>query len=481
MIEKLIENSKAQIDDILAQLRQIINEINSLNKFIKMYQADELDEVKLENFSYLNENDKIELLNLIKTLPKLDANVFSGQIKRIKEKINKIIDTIKDQKHQLELQYEKLNSIILNKKKTITILNEHSKRFISNNEIDLIINSLNCDENMQYELTMELAKDNANYLKNVIKSKEDNLIKTEIKEDFIEEKEEFAENEIPDMCRECLNEAKILRENFDYYITQGYRYSKIISSSDFSEVIEIQKKLKICYDSLETACLLGEPLDEYYQELLDVVDKANDLYYRLTSIEESKKDNFYDKEAKTLLIFLGENGHSTLENEMPASCINTIGKMKSVITMLPKEYDSLEPHKLKTDNYSKEFLQKYMVKEIKNGSNRIILSRFGVNFGKYVKKYENINHAIIVFGVCKSTPQDKKLNFEKALKTCYDNSDYIDEILNFLQIQPQKYEQLTTDEKKKYEEKVELFVENQNEMLKNLESSCLSNTNERKI
>ena len=31
MIEKLIENSKAQIDDILAQLRQIINEINSLN------------------------------------------------------------------------------------------------------------------------------------------------------------------------------------------------------------------------------------------------------------------------------------------------------------------------------------------------------------------------------------------------------------------------------------------------------------------
>ena len=92
MIEKLIENSKAQIDDILAQLRQIIN---SLNKFIKMYQADELDEVKLENFSYLNENDKIELLNLIKTLPKLDANVFSGQIKRIKEKINKIIDTIK--------------------------------------------------------------------------------------------------------------------------------------------------------------------------------------------------------------------------------------------------------------------------------------------------------------------------------------------------------------------------------------------------
>ena len=101
MIEKLIENSKAQIDDILAQLRQIINEINSLNKFIKMYQADELDEVKLENFSYLNENDKIELLNLIKTLPKLDANVFSGQIKRIKEKINKIIDTIKDQKHQL--------------------------------------------------------------------------------------------------------------------------------------------------------------------------------------------------------------------------------------------------------------------------------------------------------------------------------------------------------------------------------------------
>ena len=333
MIEKLIENSKAQIDDILAQLRQIINEINSLNKFIKMYQADELDEVKLGNFSYLNENDKIELLNLIKTLPKLDANVFSGQIKRIKEKINKIIDTIKDQKHQLELQYEKLNSIILNKKKTITILNEHSKRFISNNEIDLIINSLNCDENMQYELTMELAKDNANYLKNVIKSKEDNLIKTEIKEDFIEEKEEFAENEIPDMCRECLNEAKILRENFDYYITQGYRYSKNISSSDFSEVIEIQKKLKICYDSLETACLLGEPLDEYYQELLDVVDKANDLYYRLTSIEESKKDNFYDKEAKTLLIFLGENGHSTLENEMPASCINTIGKMKSVITM----------------------------------------------------------------------------------------------------------------------------------------------------
>ena len=129
MIEKLIENSKAQIDDILAQLRQIINEINSLNKFIKMYQADELDEVKLGNFSYLNENDKIELLNLIKTLPKLDANVFSGQIKRIKEKINKIIDTIKDQKHQLELQYEKLNSIILNKKKTITILNEHSKRF----------------------------------------------------------------------------------------------------------------------------------------------------------------------------------------------------------------------------------------------------------------------------------------------------------------------------------------------------------------
>ena len=75
-----------------------------------------------------------------------------------------------------------------------------------------------------------------------------------------------------------------------------------------------------------------------------------------------------------------------------------------------------------------------------------------------------------MFGVCKSTPQDKKLNFEKALKTCYDNSDYIDEILNFLQIQPRKYEQLTIDEKKKYEEKVELFVENQNEMLKNLEN-----------
>lgn len=227
--------------------------------------------------------------------------------------------------------------------------------------------------------------------------------------------------------------------------------------------------------------MLGEPLDKYYQNLLDVIDEANKLYYKLTNIEENKKDNFYDKEAKTLLIFLGENGHSILENEIPISCINAVGKMKSVITMLPKEYDSLEPHKLKTDNYSKEFLQKYMVKEIKNGSNRIILSRFGVNFGKYVKKYENISHVIIVFGVCKSTPQDKKLNFEKALKTCYDNSDYIDEILNFLQIQPQKYEQLTIDEKKKYEEKVELFVENQNEMLKNLESSCLSNTNERKI
>ena len=133
MIEELIENSRVQIDDILAQLKQIINEINSLNKFIKMYQTDELDEVKLANFSYLNENDKIELLNLTKTIPKLDTNVFSGQIKKIKEKINKIIDTIKEQKHQLELQYEKLNSILLNKKKSIAILNEHSKRFISNN------------------------------------------------------------------------------------------------------------------------------------------------------------------------------------------------------------------------------------------------------------------------------------------------------------------------------------------------------------
>lgn len=481
MIEELIENSRVQIDDTLEQLKQIINEINSLNKFIKMYQTDELDKVKLENFSYLNENDKIELLNLTKTIPKLDTNVFSGQIKKIKEKINKIIDTIKEQKHQLELQYEKLNSILLNKKKSIAILNEHSKRFISNNEIDLIIHSLNCDENMQCELIIELAKDNANYIKNTIKSKEDNSVKSEIKENFIEDKDVLEEKEIPDEYIECLNEAKILRENFDYYITQGYRYSKNISSSDFSEAIEIQKKLKICYDSLETACLLGEPLDKYYQNLLDVIDEANKLYYKLTNIEENKKDNFYDKEAKTLLIFLGENGHSILENEIPISCINAVGKMKSVITMLPKEYDSLEPHKLKTDNYSKEFLQKYMVKEIKNGSNRIILSRFGVNFGKYVKKYENINHVIIVFGVCKSTPQDKKLNFEKALKTCYDNSDYIDEILNFLQIQPQKYEQLTIDEKKKYEEKVELFVENQNEMLKNLESSCLSNTNERKI
>ena len=54
------------------------------------------------------------------------------------------------------------------------------------------------------------------------------------------------EKEIPDEYIECLNEAKILRENFDYYITQGYRYSKNISSSDFSEAIEIQKKLKIC-------------------------------------------------------------------------------------------------------------------------------------------------------------------------------------------------------------------------------------------
>lgn len=105
MIEELIENSRVQIDDTLEQLKQIINEINSLNKFIKMYQTDELDEVKLENFSYLNKNDKIELLNLTKTIPKLDTNVFSGQIKKIKEKINKIIDTIKEQKHQLELQY----------------------------------------------------------------------------------------------------------------------------------------------------------------------------------------------------------------------------------------------------------------------------------------------------------------------------------------------------------------------------------------
>lgn len=362
MIEELIENSRVQIDDILAQLKQIINEINSLNKFIKMYQTDELDEVKLANFSYLNENDKIELLNLTKTIPKLDTNVFSEQIKKIKEKINKIIDTIKEQKHQLELQYEKLNSIFLNKKKSIAILNEHSKRFISNNEIDLIIHSLNCDENMQCELIIELAKDNANYIKNTIKSKEDNSVKSEIKENFIEDKDVLEEKEIPDEYIECLNEAKILRENFDYYITQGYRYSKNISSSDFSEAIEIQKKLKICYDSLETACLLGEPLDKYYQNLLDVIDEANKLYYKLTNIEENKKDNFYDKEAKTLLIFLGENGHSILENEIPISCINAVGKMKSVITMLPKEYDSLEPHKLKTDNYSKEFLQKYRVK-----------------------------------------------------------------------------------------------------------------------
>ena len=33
MIEELIENSRVQIDDILAQLKQIINEINSLNIF----------------------------------------------------------------------------------------------------------------------------------------------------------------------------------------------------------------------------------------------------------------------------------------------------------------------------------------------------------------------------------------------------------------------------------------------------------------
>lgn len=241
MIEELIENSRVQIDDTLEQLKQIINEINSLNKFIKMYQTDELDEVKLENFSYLNKNDKIELLNLTKTIPKLDTNVFSGQIKKIKEKINKIIDTIKEQKHQLELQYEKLNSILLNKKKSIAILNEHSKRFISNNEIDLIIHSLNCDENMQCELIIELAKDNANYIKNTIKSKEDNSVKSEIKENFIEDKDVLEEKEIPDEYIECLNEAKILRENFDYYITQGYRYSKNISSSDFSEAIEIQK------------------------------------------------------------------------------------------------------------------------------------------------------------------------------------------------------------------------------------------------
>ena len=83
-----------------------------MNKFIKMYQTDELDEVKLENFSYLNKNDKIELLNLTKTIPKLDTNVFSGQIKKIKEKINKIIDTIKEQKHQLELQYANFNRIL---------------------------------------------------------------------------------------------------------------------------------------------------------------------------------------------------------------------------------------------------------------------------------------------------------------------------------------------------------------------------------
>ena len=108
MIEELIENSRVQIDDTLEQLKQIINEINSLNKFIKMYQTDELDEVKLENFSYLNKNDKIELLNLTKTIPKLDTNVFSGQIKKIKEKINKqykteiIVEVDEEEKYMLK-------------------------------------------------------------------------------------------------------------------------------------------------------------------------------------------------------------------------------------------------------------------------------------------------------------------------------------------------------------------------------------------
>ena len=200
-----------------------------------------------------------------------------------------------------------------------------------------------------------------------------------------------------------------------------------------------------------------DSIELYYQGNVEYLELTEEYrknleksYYNLKNSYENsfiKKDDmiekgiaFYNssKPLKNIFFFVNDDDVSSIleediENEPQFTDKTYSNVLNKLHLCVSDDFVATGNHKIKTGNYQKSFLEKYKVKSIVNGENRIFYSRFNSNIGE-IMGIENF-HMVFIYlvGYGNSTTNKKDIN-ATALKRCFDKSDYIDSLINLFNV-----------------------------------------------
>lgn len=195
-------------------------------------------------------------------------------------------------------------------------------------------------------------------------------------------------------------------------------------------------------------------------------------------------DDFYESidKLKNVIVFMPiddlevsnmENSLSNDEN-IQNSDYNSI--KLALNRLLIGEEDILPNHRVKSQNYSEEFVKKYHVKSIKTSKCRIMYSRYSTTLGqKYPQFTENPN-VIFIFnaGYGYLDGNQKNVLYESGLAECFKYQDQIDEIRNLLNVD---WTSISNDESDKYDREIRKLFALQKRKLDHFLDTCIQKQN----
>lgn len=150
-------------------------------------------------------------------------------------------------------------------------------------------------------------------------------------------------------------------------------------------------------------------------------------------VEELKK---YYKDKRNVVLFLKEDSKTCLDIDVENDDNldeSSYGSILSTIEAMLK-LPTIEAHKIKTSNYSDEFVSNYSAKTIHAGLSRIAFARAGTKLSTLLDLDHDISLIIILgSGYGNLSGHEKADIGERALRRLSINKDYIDEIISLYQ------------------------------------------------
>ena len=223
-----------------------------------------------------------------------------------------------------------------------------------------------------------------------------------------------------------------------------------------------------------------------YNNLKELINTIGSNSEKLDNDEE-KMQTFYPEpeKVKNIVVFLDDDESTTFKDSIEkdtslksADKVGIIRELQKYTTLSSFEISEMANHKVKSDHYTKDFLEKYRVKGLKCSGKtaRVFYTRWATTIGEKLPEYPKDINIIFALSAAYGSKSEKYDINEGALKVCYDHREQIDNIVKMLN---PEWNSMTNEEINQTISNIRKFISEQDNEMVELAKS-LTNSKERR-